>query len=334
MTESASSQTALRKFRFGAGGEGNKEERGVRRFIALAQGAEEMGYDVFSMPDHLGDMVGPLAGLGALTQSTSNIRLGTSVLSNAFRHPAVLAKELATIDQLSRGRLEIGIGAGMNRDYDKVGIPFDTAAKRFARFQENFAVLDGLLRGQEFSFEGEYYSIDKHVSSPRPRQGPRPPIMIGAGGKHMLEFAAHNADIVSVAVPSTPDGRMVLSEMTIEKTIDRVDIVRKAAGDRFSELELQWLLAFIVITDDRERMAKTALEAMDRQIGDISKMVVVDRKLTVDDLLNSPYLAIGTFDQIAEHVTKIRELTQMSYVGVFPTQMENFAPVVSMLKGS
>lgn len=149
----------------------------------------------------------------------------------------------------------------------------------------------------------------------------------------MLRFAAQHADIVSVAVPTTADGRMVLSEMTLEKTKKRVDIIRDAAGERFSNLELNWTIAFVVVTDDRVRTAQTALEAMNRQLGDISKMVIVDKDLTVDDILQSPYLAIGSFEEIADHLRLVREETSMSYVGVFPTQAESLYPVVSELRG-
>ena len=120
----------LRKFRFGAGGEGNKDEGGARKFVKLAQTAEEYGYDTFAVPDHLGNQVGPLAALGALSQATSTIRLGTSVLANGFRHPAILAKEANTIDVLSKGRLELGIGAGwMKEEFDKAGIEFTTESE-------------------------------------------------------------------------------------------------------------------------------------------------------------------------------------------------------------
>ncbi|MER5838496.1 LLM class flavin-dependent oxidoreductase, partial [Streptomyces sp. NPDC002130] len=145
---------ALRKFRFAAGGEGNAEEGGARRFVKLAQKAEELGYDSFMIPDHLGNQVGPIAALGALAVATDKIRLGTAVLANGFRHPAVLAKDAATIDVLSGGRLELGIGAGwMKEEFDKGGIAYESPGVRIEKLEESLQILDTLLRGQECTFE-------------------------------------------------------------------------------------------------------------------------------------------------------------------------------------
>ncbi|SIS21153.1 LLM class F420-dependent oxidoreductase [Williamsia sterculiae] len=320
----------LRKFRFGAGGEGNRDEGGARKFVKLAQTAEELGYDTFAIPDHLGNQVGPLAALGALSQATSRIRLATSVLANGYRHPALLAKEATTIDVLSKGRLELGIGAGwMKEEFDKAGIEFEPAGVRLRRLDESLTVLDGLLRGEEVNFDGEFYQIKGLVGSPRPRQGPRPPIAVGAGGPKMLALAARHADIISVATGTTTEGKLRLSDMTIDKTVERVDRIRAAAGDRFDEIELNWTIATIVVTDDREATAEMALAALD---NGYPPNIEVDAKLSVEDVLSSPYLAFGSFEEIAEQIREVRRRTTMSYVGVFPTQMEAFAPVIPLLR--
>ncbi|QKT05867.1 LLM class F420-dependent oxidoreductase [Gordonia sp. X0973] len=320
-----------RKFRFGAGGEGNKEEGGARKFVQLAQTAEEYGFDVFAIPDHLGNQVGPLAALGALTQATSTIRLGTSVLANGFRHPAILAKEATTIDVLSKGRLELGIGAGWMKDeFDKAGIEFESPGKRIRRLDEALTILDGLMRGETVDFDGEFYQIKGLEGSPRPRQGPRPPIAVGGGGPKMLALAAKHADIISVAPGTTPDGKMKLSDMTLDKTAARVDRIREAAGDRFDDIELNWTIAVIVITDDREATAEMALKALAQGYP---PNIERDCEFTVDDVLNSPYIAIGSFEQIADQIRNVRERTSMSFVGVFPTQMDAFAPIIPILKG-
>ncbi|GAB18793.1 putative oxidoreductase [Gordonia effusa NBRC 100432] len=320
-----------RKFRFGAGGEGNKDEGGARKFVQLAQTAEEYGFDTFAIPDHLGNQVGPLAALGALTQATSTIRLATSVLANGWRHPALLAKEATTIDVLSKGRLELGIGAGwMKEEFDKAGIEFESPGARIRRLEEALIILDGLLRGEEVNFDGEFYKINGLVGSPRPRQGPRPPLAVGGGGPKMLALAAKYADVISVATGTTREGQLRLSDMTIEKTIERVDVIRQAAGDRFDDIELNWTIATIVITDDREATAEMALKALDQGYP---PNIARDVTLTVDDILQSPYLAFGTFDQIADQIREVRRRTSMSYVGVFPTQMDAFAPVIPLLRG-
>lgn len=328
---SSADATAPRKFRFAAGGEGNAEEGGARRFVKLAQKAEELGYDTFMIPDHLGNQVGPIAALGALAVATEKIRLGTAVLANGFRHPAVLAKDAATIDVLSGGRLELGIGAGWMKDeFDKAGIEYERPGVRIAKLEESLQILDTLLRGQECTFDGEYYKVTGLKGSPRPRQGPRPPIAVGGGGPKMLALAARYADIISVASPSNKEGRMLLSGITLEATAERVERIREAAGDRFDDIELNWTITTVMPTEDREAMAEMALAAL---ANGYPPNIEVDVTLTVQDILESPYLAIGTYEEIADQIRAVRARTSMSYVGIFPTQMEAFAPVVAQLKG-
>ncbi|SDC53767.1 LLM class F420-dependent oxidoreductase [Rhodococcus tukisamuensis] len=328
---SSADAAAPRKFRFAAGGEGNAEEGGARRFVKLAQKAEELGYDSFMIPDHLGNQVGPIAALGALAVATDKIRIGTAVLANGFRHPAVLAKDAATIDVLSGGRLELGIGAGwMKEEFDKGGIAYDSPGVRIAKLEETLQILDTLLRGQECNFQGKYFQINGLKGSPRPRQGPRPPIVVGGGGPKMLALAAKYADIISVAAPSNKEGKMLLSGITMEATAARVDKIREAAGDRFDDIELNWTITTIVPTDDREAMAEMALAALD---NGYPPNIEVDVRLTVEDILNSPYLAFGSYEEIADQIRAVRARTSMSYVGIFPTQMEAFAPVIAELKG-
>ncbi|MBJ8346244.1 LLM class F420-dependent oxidoreductase [Antrihabitans sp. YC2-6] len=320
----------LRKFRFAAGAEGNAEEGGARKFIKVAQQAEEYGFDSVMIPDHLGNQVGPIAALGALAVATDRIRLGTAVLANGFRHPAVLAKDAATIDVLSRGRLELGIGAGwMKEEFDKGGIAYDKPSVRIEKLDETLTILDVLLRGQECNFEGKHYQIKGLKGSPRPRQGPRPPLAVGGGGPKMLALAAKHADIISVVPVTTKEGKLLLSGITMEKTVERIDLIRKAAGDRFSSIELNWAITTIVITDDREKIAEMALQALDKGFP---PNMEVDVKLGVEDILNSPYIAIGTFEEIADQIRNTRAKTTMSYVGIFPTQMDAFAPIIPLLR--
>lgn len=322
--------TPLRRFRFAAAGEGNKQEGGARKFIQTAQQAEEYGFDTFVVPDHLGDQIGPIAALGALSQATERIRLGTSVLANGFRHPVVLAKDLATIDVLSKGRLEVGLGAGWKQDeFLAAGLEYDSPGVRLAKLDEALTILDVLLRGQECTFEGKYYQVKGIKGTPRPRQGPRPPICTGGGGPKMLRLAAKHADIVSVVPVTTKNGKGLLSGITLEKTVEKVNLIREAAGDRFGDIELNWAITAIVITDDREKTAEMALTAIERGLH---PDLEVDTKLSVEDILNSPYVAIGTFEEIAEQIRRVRHLTGMSYVGIFPTQMDAFAPVIPLLR--
>ncbi|BDT84386.1 LLM class F420-dependent oxidoreductase [Nocardia cyriacigeorgica] len=320
----------LRPFRFAAAGEGNKQEGGARKFIQTAQQAEEYGFDTFVVPDHLGDQIGPIAALGALTQATERIRLGTSVLANGFRNPVVLAKDLATIDVLSKGRLEVGLGAGWKQDeFLAAGLEYDSPGIRLAKLDEALTILDVLLRGQECTFQGKYYQVNGIKGTPRPRQGPRPPLCTGGGGPKMLRLAAKHADIISVVPVTTKNGKGLLSGITMEKTIEKVNLIKEAAGERFDQIELNWAITAIVITDDREKTAEMALSAIDRGLH---PDLEVDVKLTVEEILNSPYVAIGSFEEIAEQIRRVRQLTGMSYVGVFPTQMDAFAPVIPLLR--
>ncbi|WP_174552804.1 LLM class F420-dependent oxidoreductase [Nocardia harenae] len=322
--------TPLRRFRFAAAGEGNKQEGGARKFVQTAQQAEEYGYDTFVVPDHLGDQIGPIAALGALSQATERIRLGTSVLANGFRHPVVLAKDLATIDVLSRGRLEVGLGAGWKQDeFLAAGLEYDSPGVRLAKLDEALTILDVLLRGRECTFEGKYYQVKGIKGTPRPRQGPRPPICTGGGGPKMLRLAAKHADIVSVVPVTTKNGKGLLSGITLEKTVEKVELIREAAGDRFGDIELNWAITAIVITDDREKTAEMALSAIERGLH---PDLEVDTQLSVEDILNSPYVAIGSFEEIAEQIRRVRQLTGLSYVGIFPTQMDAFAPVIPLLR--
>lgn len=318
----------VRPFRFGASGQGS-EPGGPAALPQLARRIEAMGYDVFLVPDHLGDQLAPLPALAAVACATERIRLGTMVLANDFRHPALLAKEAATVDIVSGGRLELGIGAGWMRDeFDAAGIPFDAPRPRIERLGEAVTVLTGLWSGKPVTFEGEHYRVDGLVGSPRPVQRPRPPLAIGGGGPRVLELAARHADIVSVAVRSTPKGRLRAGDLTLAAAAGRVEHVRRHAGDR--DIELNWPITSVVLTEDRRAVAEAHLDAFATGHPDIE----LDVPLTVDDVLDSPYLALGTPAQIAEQLRHVRDVTGMSYPAVFPTHAEAFAPVVELLAGT
>src|SRR5690242_1083228 len=177
-----------RPFRFGAQVSDAKPGKAL---ADLARKLEDGGYSTLFVPDHFDDQVAPLPAMTWAAAATSELRVGSLVFDNDFKHPVVLAKEAATLDVLSDGRLELGIGAGwMHTDYETSGIPFDSAGVRIERLQEAVTVIKGLLAGDPFSFEGTHYKIDNLAGTPKPVQQPRPPILIGAGAKRMLSFAA------------------------------------------------------------------------------------------------------------------------------------------------
>ncbi|MGH9824912.1 MAG: TIGR03621 family F420-dependent LLM class oxidoreductase, partial [Blastocatellia bacterium] len=185
-----------KKFRFGAQVAGPASAKGWRE---KAQAIEAAGYSTLFLPDHFEDMLAPFSALMCAADATSTLRVGTLVFDNDFRHPAVLAKEAATLDLLSGGRVELGMGAGwMITDYEKAGMTYDPVGVRISRLEESLAIVKGLFAVGEFSFSGNHYKVTGFDGLPKPVQKPHPPILIGGGGKRILSLAAREADIVKV----------------------------------------------------------------------------------------------------------------------------------------
>jgi probable F420-dependent oxidoreductase len=188
--------TKVRTFRFGV-----QEHRApsAKAWKEKAREVESLGYATLYLPDHFTDQVGPIAALMAAADATTTLRVGSLVFDNDYRHPVVLAKEAATLDLLSEGRLDLGLGAGwMASDYEQAGIPFDSAGTRISRMEEALTIIKGLFTGEPFTFAGEHYRLTSMEGSPRPVQRPHPPILLGGGGRRMLRIAAREADIVNV----------------------------------------------------------------------------------------------------------------------------------------
>ncbi|HEV2361265.1 MAG TPA: TIGR03621 family F420-dependent LLM class oxidoreductase, partial [Acidimicrobiales bacterium] len=237
----------MNKFRFGV--QLSKAESGSK-WRDTAKKLEALGYSTLFMPDHLDDQWSPIAALTAAAEATEKLNVGSLVFDNDYRHPQLLAKEMATIDLLSEGRLEVGLGAGwMRSDYDEAGIAYDAPGVRIARMKEGLAVMKGLWATDPFSFEGEHYQLTGARGLPRPHTSPHPKIIIGGGSPKVLAYAAREADIVGVN-PSLAAGR-IGPEMTAEISGDlyrrRVGWVKEAAGDRFSDIELQCLTFFVQV---------------------------------------------------------------------------------------
>ncbi len=307
-----------RAFRFGV--QASKADDAAA-WVALARKAESLGYSTLTMPDHFDDQFAPVPALMAAAAATDTLRVGALVWDNDYRHPVVLAKELATIDALSGGRLEIGIGAGwLATDYAKSGIAYDSSKVRVDRFEEGLAVIKGALSGETFSFEGSHYTVTDFVGFPLPVQRPHPPILIGAGGKRMLSIAAREADIVGINGTLTAGvvGPEAIATMTAAAVDEKVEIVRAVAGTRLGELEFN-VRAFIVrVTTER---AAT--------IEQIAGFVQADPALVVE----SPFALIGTPEQLIDDLLRRRERWGISYVIVGGDDVESFAPVVAELAG-
>jgi probable F420-dependent oxidoreductase len=289
-----------------------------------ARKAEALGYSSFFVPDHFIEHdLAPTVALAHIAAVTDTLRVGPLVLGNDYKHPVVLAREMATLDLLSDGRLELGIGAGwMTADYEKAGIPLDRPGVRIARLAESIAVLKGLFADGPFSFRGEHYRITELDGMPKPVQRPCPPFLIGGGGKKILGLAAREAQIVGINAnlrSGEGESRETAQSLVPAATDQKLAWLREAAGDRFDDLEIQSLLGFVHVTDDASGIAK----AIGESFG-----------VSEDDALLAPATLVGSPDGIAEILERRRERWQMSYIVVPVEATETLAPVVARLSGS
>jgi probable F420-dependent oxidoreductase len=303
-----------RPFRFGVtaieGATSREEWRTKARRI------EDAGYATLVIPDHLVTLFSPVAALQAAADATQTLRIGSFVFDNDFRHPVVLAKEAATLDVLSGGRFELGIGAGWYREeYEQAGIPFDALAIRHSRLEEAIHVVKGLFADDPVIFSGRFYTIKDHNGKPKPVQRPHPPLLIGGAGKRMLAIAAHEADIVGI-------------HFLVDEVKDRMDIalarrvawIREAAGERFEQLELNIFIQGVEVTAEPYRIA----EAMIQRNGWVG--------VTAEEVVAMPYYLIGSIDDIIEKLQMLRELYNISYFVVADDKDHHaFEPVVARL---
>ena len=310
-------------FRFGVIAE---RVRDRATLVGLARRAEKLGYDTLLIrdhiaPDYFGVQLAPIAALATVAAMTTTLRIGTLVLSNDYRQPTILAKEAATLDLLSRGRLELGIGAGwLRNEYQQAGLPFDPNGVRVSRLAECLEILTGLFGGEPYSFAGELYRITDHQLFPRPVQQPRPPILVGAGHPRMLRLAGRHADIVGLLTTSVASG--VVEDEPLLRRDDHVarqiGWVREGAGDRFGAIELSSVLN-VDVTGDRAG-------AIERMIAERGWAGV-----TPADVDRMPAMAVGTVDEIAAGLDRWRSALGLSYAVVSSDDMDAFAPVVAGL---
>jgi len=272
--------------------------------------------------DHLTDLVAPMPALASAADATKSLRIGTFVLNNDLRHPVLVAREAAAIDLLSDGRFELGLGAGSIRaEYDEAGLRFDRGATRVERLAEAVAIIKPLLRGERVSFPGRHYRVDGHVIGPPPAQKPHPPLLLGGNGTRLLDLAGREADIVGFTGISFQAGGARppdLSAWAAAEVDARVRVVREAAGERFSQLELNVLVQRVIVTGNRVAAAE--------------ELATRWPQLAAADLLQSPYVLIGTLDEIAEELRERRERWGFSYYVV--RDVDAFAPVVARLAGT
>jgi probable F420-dependent oxidoreductase len=297
-------------------------------YLAAVRRAEDLGYDTVLCSDHL-ELEGrhfshfaPIPALTAAAVATERIRVGTAVLNQDLRHPAVLAREAASLDVLSGGRLELGIGAGWNEpEYVMAGIHWDQMAVRVRRFTEYIQVVKGVIAEPSFSFAGEFFTITEMPGEPAPIQRPHPPIMIGAIGPKLLALAAREADIVSINMLKSPDP----SEAGLA---ERVEWVREAASDRFGKLELQLpLAATLPSATSPADTIRNAAAAGDRFIS------MLLSKFDADVLAESPMILTGSQDEMTQRLGGIADRFGIGSVMIPMPQLEALAPVVAQLNG-
>ena len=308
---------ALRPFRFGVTA---PTVLSGPAWVERARRIEQLGYSIVHVPDHFRDQLAPVPALTAAAMATTRLRVGSLVFSNDFRHPVVLAKEAATLDALSGGRFELGLGSGwLREEYDQAGISFDAPGTRIERLAEAVAIVKGLLAGERVTLSGRHYAIAGLEGRPRPVQRPHPPILIGGGGERMLSLAAREASIVGLVPRARRDGggldRADFGEAALSQ---KVEWVRAAAADRFEALELHALIQAVVVSDRR-----TAAKQLASRFSVPSEL-----------LLESPYVLVGAVDEICETVRQRRERYGISYLTVFDRDLEVFAPVVERLAGT
>jgi probable F420-dependent oxidoreductase len=287
----------------------------------LAWALEDHGFDTLSMPDHLGPQLGPLSALSYAAARTSMIRVTMSVLDNDFRHPAILAKEVATLDLLSSGRVELGLGAGwMTEDYHTSGIPFDPPGVRIGRLAEAVTVVRGLLAPGSFSFAGRHYHINALEGYPRPVQNPVP-LMVGGGGPRLLTLASTVADIVAIATQNNTGKPFPANaaDTSREAFTKKAAIVAKVAAEHDRHPEIAVRVMACEVTDDRRGAVERIAHAWS-----VEPEVVQD----------SPYVLVGSPDGIVEHILGLAaEFGVSYYVSSFPAAMQ-LGPVIARLKGT
>jgi probable F420-dependent oxidoreductase len=298
----------------------------ARELGERARAAEDLGVTTFVLPDHLVGQPAPVPYLAAVAALTDRIRISAFVHNNDLRHPAVLAQELATLDALSEGRLDVAIGAGWNEaEYTAIGIPFDPVRVRQARLAESVTVLKGCFGPDPFSFSGTHYTITDYDAQPKPVQQPHPPFFIGGGGRTTLELAAREAQTVGLAPRILRGGVPDPRSFTWAATEEKIGWVRETAGERFDDLTLNVYPSFwpVTVTDDLDAEAEKVAAAMKERSG---------IELTVPEVIDSPHIFIGPHGRFVEKFTELRDRLGISSFLI--GDLDQLGPVVERLAGT
>jgi len=283
---------------------------------AKARRIEALGYDALLLTDHLTQQLAPIPAMAAALEATTTLRVGSYVFANDYRNPLMLAKEIATLDLLSGGRVDLGLGAGWYvRDYEMLGIPYDRAGVRVSRMIETVRLLDRLFLEDTVDASGAFYTV--HGARLLPKR-PRPPLMIGGGGPRILRFAAEHADIIALNPRFDANGHPVLSDLTTGATLRKLDVLRAALGERFAMVELNAFIVDCGVTDE----PRSLLDAIATRL-----------KGTAAQLVDSPFFLYGSVAELKRQIIERRARLGITYYGLPEKALEPFAPVVRELRG-
>ncbi len=309
----------MKPFRFGINA---RDARSRAEWQDKARKIEALGYSVLLVPDHLAAMLSTIPAVVSAADATASLRIGTNVLNNDLRHPVLLAREAATIDMLTDGRLELGLGAGYVRaEYDQAGLRFDRGGIRVGRLAESVTIIKGLLGGGEVTFAGEHYRVTGHKIYPLPVQQPHPPIIIGGNGLRLLALAAKEANTVNLTGITFTQGGTVhdMSGWKVAGIDERMRVVREAAGPRFDRLELSAQIQRVIVTENRR--------------GTAEELQKTWKQLSVEEILEAPFVLLGTVDEMVEALQARRDRWGISFFVTFEQFLETLAPVVARLAG-
>ncbi len=309
----------MRPFRFGIQ---SSHATSPAAWRSHARKLEDLGYSTLFLPDHLDEQWAPLTALAVAAEATTTLKVGSLVFGNDYRHPVVLAKECATLDLLSEGRLEVGLGAGWLRaDYEQAGVAYDGASRRVERLEEAVRVLRALFRQEKVDFAGKHYKLEGAVGYPRPYREGGPPVIIGGGGRRVLRIAVEHADIVGVnaSLESGEIDERTIVSVTAARFAERIEWVREAAGERFGDLELQ-SLTFVT---EVGRPAAAIADDYSRLFG-----------FPPEEVAGSPTVLVGTESEIVDTLVSRREEMGFSYWVLHDKDVDAFAPIVARLAGT
>jgi len=291
--------------------------RSAAEWRATARRVEALGYDLLLMPDHLTGQLAPVPALMAALDATTTLRAGSFVLANDYRNPVLLAKEIATLDVLSGGRIELGIGAGWaKRDYRMLGLSYDAPRTRVARLFEAVRLIDRLLTEESVDFTGRFYTVRDARVLPRPVQRPRPPFMIAGGGVRMLRFAARHADSVGLLPRMDERGRPHVAEATMGATARKLAWIRQGAGERIDRIDVNVIVFDAGVVDRPRSLVDGALTR---------------GKALATSVLDTPYVLYGSHAELRRRLIARRERLGISYYALPERAMDAFAPLVREL---